>query len=389
MIKILFLVPKFPPPTVGGLEKQAKLLMAEINKSQNFVVDCLSFKFNQKHKFKTIVDSGNIQRVGSHSNRLGFKTFNSMLYIGWFLLNARRYSVVHAHCITTVTLMCLIISNILRIPTVLKMPNVGDYGLPGIKRSWLGIFKLFIIKRSSCFVSMCQESTEELIRFDCKRSKIAGIPNGIDLSEKTNDSFRNNETVNFAFIGRLSQEKNLDYLLDAWSNLIQKHGKLANLDIIGEGCMKHQLALKINKLKLSNYVRMRGHIENVDQKLGEYDVVILPSFFEGNSNVILESMKAGCCILASRISGNKLQFGPTAHDLLFEGSNADELAYLCMDLINNRETLIEFKKYFRTRCSRMFNIKLNAERYSCLYQELSLNNGILNTSHYYLDDYTC
>ncbi len=100
------------------------------------------------------------------------------------------------------------------------------------------------------------------------------------------------------FIGRLSLEKNLFNLLEAFKDL-----KDFKLDIIGKGPELENLRKKADELNIN--VNFLGVIPNnkIPEILNQYNIFILPSFSEGNPKALLEAMSCGVACIGTNVKG--------------------------------------------------------------------------------------
>jgi glycosyltransferase involved in cell wall biosynthesis len=97
------------------------------------------------------------------------------------------------------------------------------------------------------------------------------------------------------FVGRLSQQKNLQVLLHACS-LVK-----ASLTVIGDGDLRRELTAEAESLGLDAV--FAGCIPNrqLPMQLNRHRLFVLPSLFEGNPKALLEAMACGLACVASRI----------------------------------------------------------------------------------------
>ena len=100
------------------------------------------------------------------------------------------------------------------------------------------------------------------------------------------------------FIGRLEWEKNLFMLLNAIKNL-----KEFTLDIIGNGSYLEKLRLKASNQKIRVNFLDRIPNNELPAIINQYQIFIIPSFYEGNPKALLEAMSCGVSCIGSNIQG--------------------------------------------------------------------------------------
>ena len=126
------------------------------------------------------------------------------------------------------------------------------------------------------------------------------------LSIKKIDDYNfNTPNINFISIGRLTKSKNISSLLKAFSKLVSS-GYKVKLLIIGDGEEKETLKSQSNKLNISNHVWFSGHKSNPFPYIKKSDFLVIPSFFEGFPNVLLQALALQkICIVTPFISDLK------------------------------------------------------------------------------------
>jgi len=126
------------------------------------------------------------------------------------------------------------------------------------------------------------------------------------------------------FAGRLVREKNWSCLLQALNQVRQTFD--VRLMMCGEGPDKQQVVSMIEHLQLESHVQLLGFRTDIHAIMQQADAFVLPSWFEGMSNVLLEAMAVGLPVLASDIPSHRRLIGETGGALLFAPGDAAQLA---------------------------------------------------------------
>ncbi|CAM8444942.1 glycosyltransferase [Candidatus Methylopumilus universalis] len=118
------------------------------------------------------------------------------------------------------------------------------------------------------------------------------------------------------FVGRVAHEKNIGFLLEMHVELIKNHPD-ALLVITGEGPAEESIKQSIEKLGISNKVRMIGYLDRGHELIACYkaaDIFVFASKSETQGLVLLEAMAQGTAVVAIAELGTK--------SILIEGEGA-------------------------------------------------------------------
>ena len=122
-----------------------------------------------------------------------------------------------------------------------------------------------------------------------------------------NHSKKNSEVyLKVVCVGRLMKAKGYEYAIKGF-NLFIKNGGRGSLTLIGDGIEKSNLNQYVKQNNLSRYINFKGFISNdeVIKELKNSHVLIHPSFREGGSWAIMESMFYGNPVICFNTSGPK------------------------------------------------------------------------------------
>ena len=131
------------------------------------------------------------------------------------------------------------------------------------------------------------------------------------------------------YAGRLSEEKNLNRLLDAWAAVAPSR-EGASLTLVGSGgsyrSVESELRARVAETPLLKAtVAMPGWVPDVSPYYEQHDVFVLPSLEEGMSNALLEACAWRRVIVASDIPANRAVLGAD-YPLLFDPTSSESLA---------------------------------------------------------------
>lgn len=110
--------------------------------------------------------------------------------------------------------------------------------------------------------------------------------------------------VNFC---RLSKQKNLPLLFDAFTDFWETHNEY-KLIIYGEGELKEELVGLIQKLKMSDNILIKNFENHIHDKIVTYTGFVSSSDYEGISNSMLEALAIGlpCICTDCRVGGARM-----------------------------------------------------------------------------------
>lgn len=111
------------------------------------------------------------------------------------------------------------------------------------------------------------------------------------------DSDASDGPAEILFVGRLVEQKGLDYLLDAFVGL-RAEGRDCRLRILGQGPLEAELRSRAAAAGVEDAVVFEGFVDDVWRYYQAADVTVLSSVYEGFPNVLVESIGLGTPVVA-------------------------------------------------------------------------------------------
>ena len=157
----------------------------------------------------------------------------------------------------------------------------------------------------------------------------------------------------FGIVARLSEEKGHNYLVEAFSKVVQRQPE-ARLLIIGDGPLLDQTKAQVERLGLQDTVIFAGMQRDIPSHLALLDVFVLSSTRESFPLSAREAMAAGRCVIAPRIGGCGEVVDDGVTGLLFTSADVDDLSAKMLTLCN-RDTVAAMSQAARQRAERLFS----------------------------------
>ncbi|MDE5493016.1 glycosyltransferase [Elizabethkingia meningoseptica] len=194
--------------------------------------------------------------------------------------------------------------------------------------------------------------------------KASYIYNGIsDLETIIDDS---DEFFNIVCLGSIVGHKGQELVLKALKQMPNHILNNIRLHLIGEGPKEKELKSFVEKEKLSHNVIFYGVRNDVDILLRKMDLMILASKSEGMPISIIEGMRQGMFILATKVGGIEEMIKP-AYGSFIERDLADIMGKIKSVFYQSNKS---YKKCARKAFLENFTIEEMSNKYSQLFLEL-------------------
>lgn len=146
---------------------------------------------------------------------------------------------------------------------------------------------------------------------------------GINLDEYPYVPLRDDGVCSFLFVGRIMKEKGVDEFFAAARTLKAELGKKVAFNVVGfyEDAYKET----VDQLVADEVIKFHGFQTDVHPFYEAADCVVLPSYHEGMSNVLLEAAASGRALITSDIPGCREAVEDGVSGYLCPAQNAEAL----------------------------------------------------------------
>lgn len=298
----------------GGIESQIMNMYRKIDRSK------YQFDFLVTRDEKGIFDEeikhlgGKIHKIPS-VKKVGLYKFTKC--IDSFFLKHKEYKIVHCH-MNTWSGLFLNIAKRHQVPVRIAQSHTAQQGHKNLtgkaiaENIFKNFMKKFIEKGATHYWAVGREAGEWLFGTNIAQTKMKLFPNAKDLNLYEYKPCERNrlrkelgissDTILLGHVGSFTPVKNHTFLINLICYL-KKEGINSKLCLVGEGPLSKDVKKQVSTLGLSNEVVFTGLRNDVDKLMSAFDVLILPSHFEGMPNVVIEAQAASLpCLISNNIT---------------------------------------------------------------------------------------
>lgn len=217
-----------------------------------------------------------------------------------------------------------LICNVLHIPFYANVQGLGTaFQKKGLAQFVTLLYKLSFHKVKKVFFENAANADEfqkrHIIPLE-KQKILRGA--GINLEHYAYQPYPHNEKVHFLYLGRFMKEKGLDELFESVKKL-HEDGEKFVLDMVG--FFEDEYKEQVEQLEKEGIVVFHGFQEDPRPFYAAADCIVLPSYHEGMSNVLLEAAAIGRPLIASNIPGCREALEHRRSGLLVKVKSSDSL----------------------------------------------------------------
>jgi glycosyltransferase involved in cell wall biosynthesis len=289
----------------------------------------------------------------------------------------RKYNpgIIHAHWMIPQGIIASMAKN----NKIKLIATIHGSDLFPLKNSLFKSLQRNVLKNCDLCTANSEATKNELVkRFPEFKNKIIVIPMGVDVqlfNKKNIKSKRYSNKKIILFVGRLNEQKGIDYLIKAMPK-VNESIKNAKLLIIGEGEYKIKLNELIKSMKIDN-VELLGAASK--KELADYynlaDVFVLPSITsrigtEGQGLVLLEAMACGTPVIGTYTGGIRFLIKNNENGMLVNERNEVELAKNIIKILSDGRLSSRLSKNGIKFVRNNYSWEIIAKKFDDLYRKL-------------------
>jgi glycosyltransferase involved in cell wall biosynthesis len=288
------------------------------------------------------------------------------------LLRKHRVDVIHAHWLIPQGLVAIVARALFKgvKPAILCTSHGTDmFGLTGTLFKWLQKKIIAKVDKLTVVSTALRVHAISLVN----RDDIEVIPMGIDLTGIfTPPVFSGRNSNELLFVGRLVEQKGLQYLIQAMPEILRNYPQVT-LTIAGDGPEREYLRRLADVSRVGEHVQFLGAVENAALKelYRRAAMFVSPSLAEGFGLVFVEALGCACPVVATGL--------PAIRDVVIDGvtgltcqrkNGADLAAKVCF-LFEHPELREKLGSVGRLHVQERFDWATISHRYAALIDELA------------------
>lgn len=219
------------------------------------------------------------------------------------------------------------------------------------------MYKTSLKKAKKVFFENEANANEFLKRNIIKEDKIKILAGaGINLEHYTYSPYPKDEVKHFLYLGRIMKEKGMDEFFYAVKKLKEEYKDQVVFDVVG--FFEDEYKEQVEQLQQDKIIEFHGFQSNPVPFYEKAHCVVLPSYHEGMSNVLLEAASIGRVVITSNIPGCKETLIDGKTGLLCNVKDAQSLYEKMHDIMEqSNETLEQMGKDARNYMIEKFDKK--------------------------------
>jgi len=217
---------------------------------------------------------------------------------------------------------------------------------------------------STKVVAISKAVYDYLLSVGVKKDKLELIYTGIDTERFKPRERIKRDKFTIGIVAVLRAAKRHTFLLEAVKDMD------VEVVILGDGPQRKNIERFIRENSLQDKVKLLGFVENPEEIIPSFDVVVLPSEHEALGTALLEAQSCGVPVIGSRVGGISECILEGETGFLFEKDSLEELRGKIKLLMNDSGLRKKLGKKAREWVLEKFSVRTMVKKTEELYERL-------------------
>ena len=179
--------------------------------------------------------------------------------------------------------------------------------------------------------------------------------------------YRDNGYKIIGNVGRLSEQKCMEYFINAVPGVIEKFPK-TKFVIVGDGEDKDKLVNMVKQMNLDEYITFLGYRSDIQNVMSQMDFIVLSSLWEGLPLTPIEAFSVGKTVVATAVDGTPEIVQNGINGILIKPKDIKEIVNNICYLLNNIDVLDKFHVSAKERYNAEFSFEKLRMNYIGFYR---------------------
>lgn len=315
---------------IGGAEKLLISVVRNLHDVQHHVIS-----LSDHHPLVSQLPEGcQFQTLGFKSKLDLFRCVRAIRHY----IHEHNIEVVHSHLVLSNLIARLAVPRKVRL--INSLHNLNGARIFGKKLSWAYWAERLSLHKRHFILAVSKEVLADYKRYIHVTGPSAILHNFVEdrFFSAAPHQYTSAGQLKVLAIGSLKHQKNFGFLLDAFQNLPEG----ISLDIYGDGPLRMELDAKLTG-SLTKRVRLMGRHSAIEKVMPQYDLLVMPSLYEGHPVALVEAMAAGMPALVSDIP--VLREATEGYGLYFRLNDVEDIQKKLIDIVSGRIDINPYAKH--------------------------------------------
>jgi glycosyltransferase involved in cell wall biosynthesis len=283
------------------------------------------------------------------------------------MLATETFDLLHAHWMVPQGILAAIATLAVRRPLVVSAHGSDVFALRGAAfdraRRWLA--------RRARAVTVNSEATREELARAIPRLRADVVPMGVDVEIRDENANAARDHGPLVFVGRLSRQKNVGMLLEAFAALSARAPEM-RLEIVGDGPSRAALERRAAELSIQSRVTFAGARprDDVLARLRRARAFVFPARSEAQGVAVIEAMACGCPVVATRSGALGALLGDDERGLGVDDDDARALAGAIVRAFVERDATAARARAAQAFVAERYALRAIAPRMTAVYRRV-------------------